>query len=78
MGRLGADKGRCRSVSVGSPVGPVNGASAACAQVEKVDQRSAFETRRFMREQGLGNPIRALWYMTQVNSSGWKSRLGRQ
>ncbi len=39
------------------------------AQVEKVEQRGGFETRRFMREQGLGNPIRALWYMTQVTSS---------
>ena len=38
----------------------------ALIQVEKVEQRSGFETRRFMREQGLGNPIRALWYMTQV------------
>ena len=32
----------------------------------KLDQRGGFETRRFMREQGLGNPIRALWYITQV------------
>ena len=34
--------------------------------MEKVGQRGGFEARRFMREQGLGNPIRALWYITQV------------